>query len=216
MPTVLEKSVAKKLKTRPGTKKPVASKTRAPQKLVTADEFWEMQSQFPNERTELVNGKVIRMAPASAGHGKYSIGIGALLWVYVKKKKLGIICAAETGFVLEDKTVRAPDAAFVSQSRLDAHRKETGAEISMEKFWPFAPDLAVEVVSPGDRAGEVADKVRDWLKSGVRLVWVIYPRSQTAHVFTAPETMQILEADNVLSGGEVVPGFSCKVSEIFE
>ena len=225
MTPVLEKSVVKKLKAQPVAKKTVAqtvaqkigsSKKRSPEKLVTAQEFWEMQSDFPNERTELVNGKVKVMAPASAGHGKYSIGIGALLWIHVKKKKLGVACAAETGFVLEDKTVRAPDAAFISQSRLNAHRKETGAELSMEKFWPFAPDLAVEVVSPGDRAGEVADKVRDWLKSGVRLVWVIYPRSQTIHVFTAPETMQILEADCVLTGGEIVPGFSCKVGEIFE
>jgi len=220
MTPVLEKSAAPKLKARtiakkPIAKKPAAPKKRAPVKLVTADEFWEMQADFPNERTELVNGEIRKMAPAGGEHGVEAFEIGALLWLHVKKKKLGVICAAETGFVISNKTVRAPDAAFISQARLEANRGKMDGEIRTEKFWPFAPDLAVEVVSPGDRAGEVADKVRDWLKSGAAMVWVIYPRSQTIHVFTAPETMQILEADDLLSGGEIVPGFSCKVRDIF-
>ena len=225
MTPVLEKSIVKKVKARPVARKAAAQKIaqkvaapkmRAPEKLVTAEEFWEMQAQFQNQRAELINGKVINMAPAGGQHGVEAFAIGLLLGIYVKKKKLGVMCAAETGFILEDKTVRAPDAAFISQARLEENRGKMDGKIRTEKFWPFAPDLAVEVVSPGDRAGEVADKVRDWLKSGVRLVWVIYPRSQTIHVFTAPETMQILEADSILTGGEIVPGFSCKIGEIFE
>jgi Uma2 family endonuclease len=206
------------------TRRPALAKRRIPrrspepprEKLVTAEEFWEMQSLFPHERTELVNGKVIRMTPAGGEHGVEALGIGALLWNYVRKKRNGIACAAETGFRLDNSNVRAPDAAFISNARLEANRDQMGGKLSTEKFWPFAPNLAVEVVSPSDNAQDVAAKVRDWFAGGTQMVWVVYPNERNVHVFAAPDTWRVVEANGTLDGGDVLPSFSCKVKEIFE
>jgi Uma2 family endonuclease len=222
MAALVEKSKLKKTE----RARPLLKKSRAPLKSpvgdspspdsITAEEFWEMQPQFPHERTELVNGKVIRMAPAGGEHGVEAFTIGLLLGSYVRERKLGVMCAAETGFRLDRGNVRAPDAAFISNARLENNRDKMGGKLRTEKFWPFAPDLAVEVVSPGDSAQDVAAKVRDWFVGGVQMVWIIYPKQQNVHVFAAPDTWLIVEASDSLDGGEIVPGFSCRVQEIFE
>lgn len=107
---------------------------------------------------ELVEGELRRMAPAGFQHGDVAARIGARLWQYAHDHDLGSVVAAETGFLLSrgPDTVRAPDAAFVSRHRLPPEDDHTG-------FLALAPDLVVEIVSPGDRAGDVAGKVSGWL-----------------------------------------------------
>jgi Uma2 family endonuclease len=180
------------------------------EELVTAEEFfWQS---FDNRRAELVQGEVIELSPASGEHGIVAMGVGIPLGVYVKQKKLGVVCAAETGFIIarNPDTVRAPVAAFISNERLE----QNGGRPS-RGFFPFAPDLAVEVVSPGDTAEGVEAKTHAWFEAGARLVWIVYPSSQTVHVFRSPTDVQILQRDDTLKGGEVVPGFECAVAEIF-
>jgi Uma2 family endonuclease len=120
------------------------------------------------------------------------------------------VYAAETGFVLSSNpdTVRAPDVAFVSQARIE----EVG---DVEGFWPEAPDLAVEVISPGDSYSEVEEKVFDWLEAGTKMVVVINPRQRSATVFKSPTDIFALAEADVLNGGDVVPGFELAVREIF-
>jgi Uma2 family endonuclease len=180
-----------------------------PAKAITADEFFAMS--FPNERTELVRGEVIRMSPTGAEHGVVAGNILALLNIHVKAKKLGMGCAAKTGFIVarDPDTVRAPDASFVSHERI-------GGMPRPRKYWPFAPDLAVEVVSPGDTAEEIETKVGEWFAGGARRVWVFYPVSSKVHDYRSPTEVTILQAEDTLDGGDVVPGFSCRVSEVFE
>lgn len=179
------------------------------QTAITADEFFEMS--FPNERTELVRGEVIRMSPTGAEHGVVAGNIHTLLHVHVKANKLGVVCAAETGFTIarDPDTVRAPDTAFVSHERMAGMPRP-------RKCWPFAPDLAVEVVSPGDTAEEIETKVGEWFAGGTRRVWVFYPVPCKAHDYGSPTNVRILQAEDVLDGGDVVPGFTCRVSEVFE
>ena len=132
------------------------------------------------------------------------------LQVFVKKKKLGKIYAAETGFVLSTNpdTVRAPDIAFIRQERVHEVGRSRG-------FWIGPPDLAVEVISPSDTVGEIEDKVRMWLERGTRLVWVVSPKLCNVTVYRSLTDIETLTEKDTLNGGDVVPGFQFPISEIF-
>jgi Uma2 family endonuclease len=121
------------------------------------------------------------------------------------------VYAAETGFRLasDPDTVRAPNVAFVSRARV-----EMVGEV--EGFWPEAPDLAVEVLSPGDSYAEVEEKVFAWLDARTKMVVVINPRQRSATVYKSPTDITALAEAAVLNGGDVVPGFELAVREIFE
>ncbi|HVF43174.1 MAG TPA: Uma2 family endonuclease [Pyrinomonadaceae bacterium] len=174
----------------------------------TANELFEM----PHDgfRYELVKGELRRMSPSGSEHGAIIINISVLLAYYVRSKKLGVCFGAETGFKIgsDPDTVRAPDVAFIRRERIP----ESGIP---KKFWPGAPDLAVEVLSPGDTRREVDEKVEDWLEAGTRAVWVINPKRQSVSVYRSMADVTRLSEGDELGGGEVVPGFRCGVSEIF-
>jgi Uma2 family endonuclease len=176
---------------------------------VTADELLHM----PDDgfRYELVRGELRQMNPAGNVHGRVTMSFAWRLARYVEENQLGTVYAAETGFRLasDPDTVRAPDAAFVSQARIE----EIG---DVEGFWPEAPDLAFEVVSPGDSYAEVEEKVFDWLEAGTKMVVVINPRQRSATVYKSPTNIIALAEADVLKGGDVVPGFELAVREIFE
>ena len=159
---------------------------------------------------ELVKGELRQMSPAGSEHGAIVVNITGLLWQHVKSNGLGVCFAAETGFKIasDPDTVRAPDVAFVRRERIP----ETGIP---KNFWAIAPDLAVEVVSPGDTYGEMEEKVEDWLAAGARAVWVVNPKLRSVTVYRSPTDVARLSEADELGGGEVVPGFRCKVSEIF-
>ena len=174
----------------------------------TASELFEM----PDDgfRYELVKGELRRMSPAGGEHGAVVWNLSSLLGPHIKADKLGQGFGAETGFKIaaDPDTVRAPDVAFVRRERIP----EAGIP---KNFWEIAPDLAVEVVSPGDTYDEVDEKVNDWLDAGTRAVWVVNPRKRLVSVYRSVKDVTILTEEDVLDGGDVLPGFSCKVSEIF-
>lgn len=175
---------------------------------VTAEELLALpDDEF---RYELIQGTLRQMAPAGGHHGYLASGIGASLHHHVKANDLGRVFAAETGFVLasDPDTVRAPDAAFVRKERVE----EAGA---VEGYWPGAPDLAVEVISPNDRYTEVEDKVMEWLEAGTRMVAVVNPQRETVTVHRSRRDITVLEAEDALDGGDVVPGWSLSVGELF-
>ena len=151
-----------------------------------------------------------RTPPAGFEHGIRSAKIGRHLDAHVEKHKLGYVCGAETGFKIAQNpdTVRAPDAAFVRQATIDERGISKG-------YWEGAPDLAVEVISPGDTYTEVAEKVDEWLNAGCAMVWVVNPRRETVEVYRSPEDMIVLRGDDILEGGDVIEGFQCYVHELF-
>jgi Uma2 family endonuclease len=179
------------------------------ERIITADELWQM----PDDglRHELIRGELTAMAPAGFHHGVLAGDIHASLSEYARKEGLGAVTAAETGFKLSvnPDTVRAPDVAFVAQRRVDAVGLVPG-------FFPGAPDLVVEVISPGDTYSEVQDKVFDWLEAGTRLVVVVDPRKQRVMVHSALSDLRILTGQDTLDGGEVVPGWRLPVAAIFK
>jgi Uma2 family endonuclease len=161
-------------------------------------------------RYELVRGELRKMAPASHTHGRFEINFAAPLFQHVKANNLGAVYGADTGFKLasDPDTVRAPDAAFIRRERVE----EVG---DTEGYWPGAPDLAVEVISPGDTYTEVEEKVFDWLEAGTRMVIVMNPRKRTVTVYRSLTEIVVLTENDTLDGGDVVPGWSVKVRDLF-
>ncbi len=176
--------------------------------LITADELLQMKDD--GFRYELVRGELIKMSPAGHQHGRIVLNFTTPLDQFVRANQLGAVYAAETGFKLatDPDVVRAPDAAFIRRERVDAVGLTTG-------FWPGAPDLAAEVVSPGDTYAEVQDKIADWLDAGTHLVVVVNPSTQIVTLYHSRNDVRILAIDDVLDGGEVVPNWTLPVRDLF-
>jgi Uma2 family endonuclease len=174
----------------------------------TADELLRM----PHDgfRYDLVEGELRKMSPPGSVHGFITVEVTVRLGDYVSRNKLGGVFAAETGFRIDrdPDTVLAPDVAFVRKARLEV----TGLP---DAYYPEAPALVVEVVSPGDTAEEVEDKMRRWFGAGVELGWVIYPKGRTVTVYRGLDDIRVLDSDDMLDGNSVVPGFSCRVGDLF-
>src|SRR5213078_1972868 len=161
-----------------------------PPPLMTADEL--LRTHVPDKRSELVRGVLVVREPAGSRHGLVTMNLGAELAVYAKQTGAGGVYAAETGFKLASNpdTVRAPDIAFVTRERLPPPAT-TG-------YPALAPDLAVEVLSPGDRPGEVLARVADWLSAGTRLVWVVDPERRLARDYRHDGSEAIVTAEGAL------------------
>ncbi len=183
--------------------------TEAPPRPVTAEELLRM----PDDgfRYELVEGELRKMAPAGGRHGKVVMDVALSLGAHVRANEIGAVYAAETGFRLatDPDTVRAPDVAFVNRERAEATRE-------VEGYLSGAPDLAVEVISPRDSYSGVEGKALDWLDSGTRMVLVVDPGKRTVAVYRSRDEIRILAGDDLLDGGDVVPGWSVRVGSLFE
>jgi Uma2 family endonuclease len=177
-------------------------------RLVTAEEL----EKFPDDdyRYELVEGRIIRMSPVGFLHGGVTAGLLAMLVQHAKAHNLGLV-ATEVGFKLATNpdTVRAPDISFVRRERLPATGLPKG-------FWHGPPDLAVETLSPDDRPSEIRAKVEEYLTYGVTLVLVIDPDARTVAAHRRLAAPVMLTEDDELDLNDVVPGFNCRVREIFE
>ena len=176
--------------------------------LMTAEELLRLPDD--GYRYELVRGELRKMAPAGYLHGRVAINVTTSLDRYVRDHNLGVVYAAETGFKLASNpdTVRAPDVAFIRRERV----QEVG---DAEGYWPGAPDLAVEVISPSDTFADVQEKVFDWLEAGTRMVILVMPRKRAVTVYRSLTDMMMLTEHDMLDGGDVVPGWKIPVRELF-
>ena len=173
---------------------------------MTAEELLRLN--LPNKRTELVRGVLVVREPAGYHHGDVAARLLVAIANHVNANGLGRVFAAETGFTLarQPDTVRAPDVAFISAARLPDPPPRGFAEL--------APDLAVEVLSPDDRPGEVLAKVGDWLNAGARLVWVVDPVRVVARVYHADGSESVLGETDALRGEDLLSGFEYPLSAI--
>jgi Uma2 family endonuclease len=160
-------------------------------------------------RRELIAGRVVEMTPAGAGHGAVGMTIGAAVLAHAQRTAAGVVFAADTGFRLarDPDTVRAPDVAFVAAPRL--------LGVDLRRYFPGAPDLAVEIVSPGDSFRDVEAKARQWIEHGARLVWVVEPEDRVAFVYRPGRPREDVPPAGALSGDDVLPGLSIPLSECF-
>ena len=187
--------------------------------LVTADQLHDQLYTYEARglRTELVRGRLLVHEPAGYSHGRIAARLLSRLSSYLELDQagraavhpLGDVLAAETGFTLQrdPDTVRAPDVAFVAW-----HRRP----MSAAGFAEMAPDLAVEVLSSGDRPSEVLAKVADWLGAGTELVWVVDPARRQVRVYRADGSESIVSDQETVSGETTVPGFTLVLAGLFD
>jgi Uma2 family endonuclease len=175
-------------------------------RLITADELLAMGD---IGRCELIYGELVVMSPAGLPHGVVAMRIGSFLRESVEGNDLGVVLAAETGFVIEQDPdlVRAPDASFIRKHRLSGGIKRG--------FFRGVPDLAVEVVLPDDTRREVAEKVNMWLAHGTTSCWVADPDTKTLTIHrTGAATITLAEHDE-LYDDPALPGFTLSIRSVF-
>ena len=178
--------------------------------LVTADELWEMP-EVPGKILELVDGEVVELPGAGVLHNLIVNRAGELLRPFVRERDLGLVLTDGTGCVLRRSPDRVivPDVFFISWERLPGARAPEG-------YCPVPPDLAVEVVSPNDRAADVRDKVREYLEAGTRMVLVLWPGSRSATLHRPGADPRELGPGDELDCGDVLPGFRVRVADLFD
>jgi Uma2 family endonuclease len=161
---------------------------------------------------ELVDGE-IRVSPAGARHGAVAVRLTLRLRAFVVERKLGHIFESSAGFRWPGRkpdqpdNLRSPDLSFVAAGRFLDEREPVG-------FVEFAPDLAVEVLSPDDRRRDVLEKIGEYLDAGTRLVWVIDPEKRTGAVYRSLTDVRVLGDADALEADEVVPGFACLLRDV--
>ena len=177
-----------------------------PARLITADELFN--SPDPR-RYELVRGVPRVSEPPGGVHGRLAIKLGARLDEHVTRLGLGTVLV-EAGYVLkrEPDTVRGPDVSFVSAARLPPDRIP-------EQFISGPPDLAIEILSPGDHWAEIEEKVADYLAGGARWVWLVDPRERRLIVRYPDRPSRVLADSDIFDGEDVVPGFTLDLAELF-
>jgi Uma2 family endonuclease len=158
---------------------------------------------------EVVNGELVMSPKNNPEHGFICTELSFALTTFVKREKLGAVFDSSTGYWMQNENCRAPDVSFVSKERL------RGLKRPATEFFRFAPDLAVEVLSPNNTRAEIQERLRDFFSSGTRLAWVINPEMKTAEICYSLEKRKLIGPNGELDGETVVPGFRLKLAELF-
>lgn len=176
-------------------------------KLMTAQDLFTLGDSGDN--CELIRGVLIELPPPSFGHGRIMANLARLLGSFVKEHRLGRLVAGDAGFVLQHDpdTVLGPDLAFVTVDHMPDDETT---------YSNVPPDLAVEIVSPSNSAAEIDRQIAIYLGAGVRTVWTVYPKRRQVIVHEPDHTSRTFDYAETLTGGEVLPGLSLTVSEIFD
>lgn len=177
-------------------------------KLITAEEFAAMPDDGPSE---LIRGEIVEMPNAKPKHGRCTSRIDRRLGTYVETHKLGEVLSNDAGFILERDadTVRGPDVSFIRRDRLIDGELPNG-------YFPGPPDVAIEVLSPDDRAGDVEDKVDLYLAAGCPLVVILNPKRRTATLHRPNVDPHVVRDPELLDLSPIVDGFRCTLAELFD
>ena len=179
-------------------------------KLLTAAEFFRLPDPPNGARQELVRGEVVEIAAPGFRHGKRAFRVAKVLDNYVSARRCGHI-TVESGVLTErgPDTVRIPDVAYWSAERIPLDQEPDG-------YPDVAPEIAIEILSPSNRPGQMRLKVNEYFAAGVQMVWLIDPIDRMCWVYTvSQEGASVFGEKETVTGGDVLLDFSCKVSEFF-
>jgi Uma2 family endonuclease len=180
------------------------------EKLITADEFFQMPEPADGSKQELVKGVIVTVAQPGFRHGEVQTTIAFILKSFLKSHPIGrVIVESGVRTDHDPDSVRGPEVSFWSFERLPAEQRPIG-------YPEVAADLCVEVRSPSQSRRELREKVREYLANGVRMVWVVEADDQTVTVYRQPGEGRIFSEDAILTGEDVIPGFQSRVAEFFE
>lgn len=179
------------------------------QHRITAEEFFAMPDPADGSRQELVRGEVETMPNPGCEHGEVTLAVGAKVLAFVKSHQLGRVLV-ESGTVVDRNpdTVRGPDVSYYSKERMPF-------DVRVVAYNNQPPDLCVEVVSPSNSRKKLREKVKEYFFAGVRAVWLVDPDERSVTVFRAPDDSYNRYEGQTLDGGDVLPGFTCPVADLF-
>ena len=186
--------------------KPGTSAEQTDESLISGEELYDLGDK---ERAELIEGKIRTMPPTGFMHGDVELTIGSLLRDFVTQNQLGRVMTGEVGIYTRRNpdTVRGADILYISHNRLQ--------QVKSDSYLDVAPELIVEVLSPNDLWVEVNTKLEEYFSIGVDLVWIADPDKRRLHVYTSIAGISILNEEDSVRGGSVLPGFECQVKELF-
>jgi Uma2 family endonuclease len=180
---------------------------RIDSKVLTDEEFMALPDD--GGRYEVIDGELVNVGNSGMEHGNIGIFLGGLIEIFVRQNKLGVACDSSTAFKMKGGNKRSPDISFVSKERL------IGLKRLPKGFFDGAPDLVVEIISPGNTFDEIHNKIEEYFESGTRLLWVIHPDEKYVLVYHSPQPDRLLRGDDVLDGEDVILNFQVAVSELF-
>jgi Uma2 family endonuclease len=181
--------------------------TPPPGKATEKDLIW--LNEHTNRLYELVDGVLVEKI-VGLTESILANWLSYLLQCFLNDHDLGFLAGESGGLRLLPGLVRLPDLSFISWTKVPVR-----GEVPDQPIARFAPDLAVEVLSKGNTPKEMKRKLKEYFLSGTRMVWFVDRKQRTVQVFTAPDRSRILTEDQVLDGGEVLPGLSLALRQIF-
>ena len=169
---------------------------------------------LPNEGYlhEVVNGRLIMSPKNNFFHERICMRLSSAMNAFVNERRLGVVLGSSAGFWMSNRNCRAPDISFVPKARMDA----LGFKPSSRTFFPGAPDLAIEVLSPSNTPTEIQERLEDFFSSGAQLAWIIHPEEAFVEVCHSPTKRQIFGAGAILDGEKLLPGFRYPIADLFK
>ena len=161
---------------------------------------------------EIVDGELVMSPKNNFQHGDLCIRLAVALETFNRAHRLGVVLDSSTGFWMHNRNCRAPDLSFVPKARVIG----LGFKPSTKKFFPGAPDLAVEILSPNNTRAEIDERLKDFFASGAQVAWVIDPETESAEVCHSPVQRQLLGAGADLDGEQLLPGFRYAIADLFK
>src|SRR5438270_7440243 len=179
----------------------------AHKKLLTAEEFFLVSEPQDGSRQELVRGEIVTMPPPGGMHGVTCSKVDRKIGVFIDAGPGGTLACNDTGFITErdPDSVRGPDISYWSKERL--------LEVPVG-YIEISPDMLVEVLSPSNTSKQIRVKLKEYFAKGVRLVWVIAPEDRTLTIYRTPDEGRVLHETATVTGEDVLPGFTCRVSDL--
>jgi Uma2 family endonuclease len=170
--------------------------------------FCQENQQLRFEKTS--SGEILLMAPTGSETGAFNIAIGAKLFVWADRTKLGICFDSNTGFTLPNNAVRSPDAAYIKKEEWSKVAKS-----DRQRFAHICPDFVIELLSYSDEESVLKVKMDEWMHNGCSLAWLVNPIKKETIIYRKKKQYEIVSFDQELSGEDVLPGFTLNLNSVF-